>query len=198
MKKDELGELSNIPNEKYAKFFSKFDEIDTLDVSQWKLVHLLSYFCRKYQEAYQTPYAWKFNHQVPTKSFEAWQMNTLAAKLSANPKILRDYIDWAFKTLVPKAKRKLTSISFMTKEEVVNDYKLNVLLAGQKSLHVDRSTLLPANYRDILRETANLTILTYGDLAFIAQMEPLPDNIAKSLNKMVESGFDREVLSRIV
>lgn len=92
----------------------------------------------------------------------------------------------------------MTSISFMTKEEVVNDYKLNVLLAGQKNLNVDRSTQLPTIYQDILRGTANITISTYGELAFVSQMEPLPDNIAEAFNQIVSAGFDRDVLKRIV
>jgi hypothetical protein len=192
------GELTAIPNDKYRKFFDKFAEIETLDVSQWKVAHLLGFFCKKYKETYGIDYSWKFNNQSPSKSFEVWQMNTLAAKLSANPKILRDYINWAYQNIVPKAKRRLTSISFLTKDEVVNDYKLNVLLAGQRNSNVDRSASLPTIYQDILQQTAGITISTYGDLAFISQAEPLPDNIILALDQMVEAGFDREVLKRIV
>jgi hypothetical protein len=192
------GELTAIPNDKYRKFFDKFAEIETLDVSQWKVAHLLGFFCKKYKETYGIDYSWKFNNQSPSKSFEVWQMNTLAAKLSANPKILRDYINWAYQNIVPKAKRRLTSISFLTKDEVVNDYKLNVLLAGQRNSNVDRSASLPTIYQDILQQTAGITISTYGDLAFISQAEPLLDNIILALDQMVEAGFDREVLKRIV
>jgi hypothetical protein len=198
MKDDDGGELTTIPNEKYRKFFAKFDEIETLNILEWRIPHVLGYFCQKYKETYGVDYSWKFNHQLPSKCFEVWQMNTLAAKLSANPKILKDYIDWAYQNIVPKAKRRLTSISFLTREEVVNDYKLNVLLAGQRNLNVDRSTSLPTIYQDILRQTASITISTYGELAFISQVEPLPDNIISSLDQMVEAGFDREVLKRIV
>lgn len=80
------GELTTIPNDKYAKFFAKFAETKTLDISQWRLAHLLGYFCQKYEETYQVPYSWKFNNPSPTKCFEVWQMNTLVAKLSANPR----------------------------------------------------------------------------------------------------------------
>jgi hypothetical protein len=192
------GELTAIPNDKYRKFFDKFAEIETLDVSQWKVAHLLGYFCKRYKEALGTDYAWKFNNPSPTKCFEVWQANTLAAKLSANPKILKDYIDWAFDTLVKGKKYKPRSISFLTKEEVVIPYKMNVLLAGQRNSNVDRSASLPTIYQDILQQTAGITISTYGDLAFISQAEPLPDNIILALDRMVEAGFDREVLKRIV
>jgi hypothetical protein len=197
-KNDDGGALSPIPNDKYKKFFEKFAEIDTLDVSQWKVVHILGYFCKKYKQTYGIDYSWKFNNQSPTKCFEVWQANTLAAKLSANPKILRDYIDWVFVNHVPKTKARFRSVSFITKDEIVQDYKMNVLLAGQKNLQVDRSTLLPSNYVDIIKELANLNVSTYGDLAFISQMDPMPDNITKALAKLSEFGLDQDVLKRIV
>ena len=196
--KDDGGELSPVPNEKYKKFFDKFAEIDTLDVAQWKVAHILGYFCKRYKEVLGNDYHWKFNNPSPTKCFEVWQANTLAAKLSQNPKILKDYIDWAFDTLVKGKNYKPRSISFLTKEEVVIPYKMNVLLAGQKSLSVDRSTMLPATYRDILKNTGGLNISTYGDLAFLSQMDPMSDNISQALEEMVGQGFDREVLKRIV
>jgi hypothetical protein len=198
MTNNDGGDLNPIPNEKYKKFFEKFAEIETLDIAQWKVAHLLGYFCKKYKETLGTDYSWKFNNQSPTKCFEVWQINTLAAKLSANPKILKDYIDWAFANLVVGKKYRPRSISFITKEEVVIPYKMNVLLAGQKSLNVDRSTPLPATYRDILKNVASLNINTYGDLAFVLQMDPLPENVAEATNQMTTQGFDKEVLKRIV
>lgn len=195
---DDGGDLSPIPNDKYKKFFEKFAEIDTLDVSQWKVAHILGYFCKKYKQTYGIDYSWKFNNQSPTKSFEVWQANTLAAKLSANPKILRDYIDWVFVNYVPKTKARFRSVSFITKDEIVQDYKLNVLLAGQKNLQVDRSTALPSNYAEIMKEVGGVNVSTYGDLAFLSHMDPMPDNIAKAMDKLAEFGLDKEVLKRIV
>jgi hypothetical protein len=195
---DSGGELNPIPNEKYKKFFEKFAEIETLDVTQWKTAHILGYFCKKYKQTYGLDYSWKFNNQSPAKCFEVWQINTLAAKLSANPKILRDYIDWVFANYVPKTKARFRSVSFITKEETVLDYKMNVLLAGQKNLQVDRSTRLPTPYRDILREVGHINIETYGDLSFVSQMESMPNDIVAAFDKLTEMGFDMEVLKRIV
>lgn len=201
---DDAGELSSIPNDKYKKFFAKFAEIATLDVKEWKAAHLLGYFCQKYKEAYGVDYSWKFNNPSPTKCFEVWQLNVLVSKLSQNPQILKDYIDWGFANLVPKAQRRLTSISFLTKEEVIIPYKMKVLLGGKKDLHVDRSTFLPENYFNIIKDTTGLSnIKTYGDLAFILQMdmtaaEPPISMILIAVDKMEQSGFDREVLKRIV
>lgn len=197
MKDDDGGELSPIPNDKYKKFFAKFAEIETLDVKDWKVAHVLGYFCKKYKDAYGVDYSWKFNNPSPTKCFEVWQANTLAAKLSANPKILRDYIDWVFLKHVTKAKRRLTSISFMTNDNVVVDYKMNVLLADKKDLHIDRSTSLPSEYKPIF-EAAGTSIRTYGELAFVSQMEPMPEPLVQAFAKIQELGFDPEILKRIV
>lgn len=191
------GELTTVPNDKYKKFFDKFAEIETLEVAQWKTAHLLGYFCKKYQETYPgETYPWKFNNENPNKCFEVWQMNTLAARISANPQILKDYIDWAYVNLVPKAKRRLTSISFMTKDEIVINYKMNVLLAGKKNLNVDRSTPLPDKFRPAFQEIG-ITVGNYGDLAFLAQMEQTPE-MAGAFEKITALGFDKEILERIV
>lgn len=192
------GELTAVPNEKYAKFFAKFAELDILPIEQWKVAHLLGYFCRKYRQTYNVEYPWKFNNPNPNKCFEVWQMNTLVAKLSANPKILRDYIDWAFQTLVPKAKRRLTSISFMTKEDTVIPYKMNVLLGSKKDLNVDRSTPLPGKYLEALTSNGCAGVATYGDLAFVSQMDPRPNSVVVALDCIRELGFDLEILKRIV
>lgn len=201
MKKDNIedtgGELTTIPNEKYKKFFSKFSEIDTLEVSNWKAAHLLGYFCKKYKETYGIDYQWKFNNQSPTKCFEVWQFNTLCAKLSANPKVLKEYIDWAYVNIVPKAKRRLTSISFLTREDIVIPYKMKVLLGDKKDLHIDRSTPLPSSYKSVLG-TDLFTITDYGALAFACQMEPKPKGLSEALEKMIQLGFDPEILKRII
>lgn len=190
--------LSAIPNEKWEKFFNTFKDIDTLSVSDWKKSHLIGYFCRKYKETYHIDYAFKFNTPSPVKSFEVWQISSLAGKLSSKPDILKDYIDWCFINVVPKAKKRLTSISFLNKEDTLKFYKMNILWAEQTGFTLDRTTILPANYREILQTIANLSIMTYGDLAFIAQMNPAPTNFEQAMIKMKEIGFDKEVLTRIV
>lgn len=191
------GELTNIPNEKYKKLFEKFSEIETLEVSQWKLAHLLGYFCKKYKDHYKVDYSWKFNNPSPSKCFEVWQMNTLLAKLSANPKIIKDYIDWSFANTVVQAKRKLTSISFMTREETVIYYKMNILLGNKKNLDVSRATPLPQEYKKIF-VTTGTSIETYGDLAFISQMTDMPLELKNALIAIEKLGFDKSILDRIV
>jgi hypothetical protein len=197
------AELSTVPNDKYQKFFGKFDEIETLSVAEWRVPHLLGYFCKKWKAAYQTDYHWKFNNQNPNKCFEVWQMNTLVAKLSAKPQILKDYIDWVFDNVVPK-KSKLRSISFMTDDRIVIPYKMNVLLGDKKDLHIDRSTPLPSKYRDVIEHGLGQHVETYGDLAFLHNMyfsDPQSNAcvVWMGIVHTLESvGFDTSIIGRIV
>jgi hypothetical protein len=192
------GELSDAPNDQYQKFFAKFKEIETLDTKSWKPVHLLAYFCQKYEDLYKVKYQFKFNSPSPTKCFEVFQIKKLASLLTANPVLLKEYIDWVYENKAVKAKRRLTSISFMTVEGVVNEYKFNVLLAGKKNLNVDRSTPLPNKYLTVLAEAGLSTIKTYGDLSFVSQMSDMPNEFVIAFSKLEELGFDKSVLSRIV
>ena len=56
--------------------------------------------------------------------------------LTADPSLLKEYIDWVYDNKVVKAKRKLTSISFMTNEGIVNEY----FVAGGEEFAHDKVT----------------------------------------------------------
>jgi len=190
-------ELTGAPNKAYEKLFSKFKEINSLKVYDWSAAHILGYFCQKYQATYNTNYQFKFNSPSPTKSFEVFQIKKLAMLLSSNPEILKEYIDWVYENKVAKAKRKLTSISFLTQEGTVNEYKFNVLLSGKRDLNISRSTALPEKYR-IVFEQANIRVNTYGDLAFISQISDMPAELINAFQTIETMGFDANILKRIV
>jgi hypothetical protein len=191
------GNLGDIPNEKYAKFFATFNEIDTLEVSQWKTSHLIGYFCRKYKQHYNIDFSFKFNSSSPSKCFEVFQIKRLAMLLSKDPVILKEYIDWVFRTKVPQAKRRLTSISFLTNEGTVSYYKMQFLFNNQASNgKINRATPLPANYSEVFG-VAGITANNYGDLAFMLQMEMTPE-LESVIAKLEELGFDRNMVSKIV
>lgn len=191
------NDLSSAPNKKYEEFFERFNEIKELDPSKWTSIHVLAYFCKKYYEAYNVKYSFKFNSPFPMKSFEIFQVKKLASMLTSKPELLKEYIDWVYKTKVVQAKRRLTSISFMTVEGIVNEYKINILFAGKKSSNVNRATELPNNYVSILK-IAGLPVKTYGDLAFVSQMSDPSPEILLAFTQLEEAGFDKNILSRIV
>lgn len=179
------------PNIHYEKFFKKFNEIDVLSVNQWSGTHLIGYFCKKYNKHYNSIYKFKFNSSSPSKSFESFQIKKLALLLSSDPTILKDYIDWVFNNKIIKAKRKITSISFLTKEEHTSEFKL--AFCNPK---IDRNTLLPEKYLNLIRKS--FPINTYGDLAFLYKMSPRPADIVTALESLKSEGFDETILGKIV
>lgn len=193
------GELKTVPNEKYAKLFAKFKEIETLPVEQWKIAHLLGYFVKSYQDVFGVPYSFKFNTPNPNKSYEVFRINSLASKLSAKPQILKGYIDWVFQEKVEKGKRRFTSIAFITDDEKVNFYKLNILLA-KKPAAFTRSTPLPAEYQSLILarcpEAGDIT--TYGDLAFADQAYDGEERWGALMMELETMGFNPSILDEVV
>lgn len=190
-------EFTNYPNEYYKKFFEKFSEINTLEISQWKPIHILSYWCKKYKENYNISYKFKFNSPQPSKCFEIFQAKKLALNLTSDPKLLKEYIDWIFFHKIPAAKRKITSISFLTNEATLTEYKYAFLFVNKSPTNFDRSTPLPDNYKAIFTNL-KLTANTYGDLAFMDQITPVPVDIASGMEQLKALGFDRTLLGKII
>lgn len=195
---EDIGDLGSAPNDKWAKFFTQFSEIETLETSKWKPVHLIGYFCKKYYQAYNVKYQFKFNSPSPVKSFEVFQIKRLALLLSSNSTVLRDYIDWAFKEKTEKNKRRVTSISFITNEELVNNYKFNVLLANNGALHIDRSTQLPQDCQNVIKNLYDTTVKTYGDLAFLNAALAADSKWQTVVSELQIIGFDVSILEKIV
>lgn len=191
------GELTDVPNDKYRKFFEKFAEIETVNMDEWKPAHLIGYFVKRYQETFGVPYKFKFNSPSPSKCFEVFQIKKLAYLLTDQPKLLRDYIEWIYQEKAIKSKRRFTSISFLTNEGTLKEYKFGVLLAGKKNLEVNRATILSSNYRDVLVQANLGFIKTYGDLAFASLMSPPPPTLPEALSKLEGLGLDLNLLKRI-
>lgn len=189
------GNLNEVPNDYYRKFFDKFEEINVLKIEDWKPVHLLAYFCQKYQNSYGSKYKFKFNSPTPSKCFEVFQIKKLAMNLTSDPVLLKEYIDWVYDNKVVKTKKRLTSISFMTNEGVVNEYKINVLLSSDHKLSIDRTIPLPDKYKTVF-ESIGFPINTYGELAFIYQMDD--EKIVEAFLQIESMGFDKSKLEKIV
>ena len=202
---EEIEELGKYPNFKWKKFFERACEINTLEIINWKKEHLLFYFAKKYKDIYSKEYSWKYNTPSPSKSFEVWQIKTLGAKLSADPKILRAYIDWVYAEKAIKEKRRFTSISFITKDEYVNEYKWNELPSNKAALHLDRSSPLPIEYIEIYKKQGFL-FQTYGDAAFTHQAnwcnnesdKEIIDKLKICSNELIAIGFDIGILQGII
>jgi hypothetical protein len=188
-------DLNSPINEKYEKFFASFKEADTLPIHDWKASHILAYFCKKYYEHYNTPYQFKYNNPSPVKSFEIFHIKKLTQSLSKDPKIIKDYIDYIFNTKVKSAKRKLTSISFMVHENVVNPYKMKFLF----NTKTDRSTVLPDHIKKYIIDSGFQDIITYGDFAFfhLASKNKNDLRYKSLLLGLIGLGFNPSILETI-
>lgn len=183
------------PNANYQKFFDKFKEINNLEKKDYSSTHMIGYFCSKYKEHYNTNYQFKFNTPQPSKCYEVFQIKKLANILSSDPIILTNYIDWVFETRVRMAKRKLTSIAFLTVESLVQEYKMKYLFNPK----IDRSTSLNEKYFQYCNP---LSIKTYGDLAFIIKAKQSLDEETKNRLLILEQilindRFDFSILDKI-
>jgi len=185
------------PNKNYEKFFAKFKEIETLPIKDWCPPHIIAYFCAKYKLYFKKDYTFKFNSQTAGKSFEIFIIKKISILMSSSPEIIRDYIDWIFKEKIIKQRKNIRSISFLAREENLQEYKLNILLNNGRNNNIDRSTLLPDKYKEIF-SLLNLSINTYGDLAFIYKMENMPNEYITAFDKLEELGFDNLMLDRVI
>lgn len=203
---DSGGELTDAPNEKYQAFFDKFSEIEKTPIQSWKTLHVLGYFCKRYYDYYKVKYQFKFNSPSPSKCYEVFQIKKMASMLSSSPEILVNYIDWVFATRVVNSNRRLTSIAFMTVESLLNEYKINILMAGKKYVNINRSTVLKPEHHSIVSKLPNASITTYGDLAFMYQaieggsFDSSPEflNIWNQvLNDLENNGFNKSILGEL-
>lgn len=196
---DKDQNLSTVPNASYQKMFDKFKEIDTLPMDQWNKNHLLGYFVRCYKDKYGIDYGFRFNTPQPSKSFEIFHIGSIGSKLSTDPIIFKQYIDWVFTNEVPKLKRRFTSISFLNNEERLNFFKWKVLTSPKEASSYDRSTTLPSPYLEAMIGTG---IKTFGDLAFANSAIKIGslknEAVISAFSKLQEIGFDFSSLDKVV
>lgn len=198
MNKVEAGELTDAPNDYYKKFFQKFNEINDVPVSEWKVVHVLAFFCKKYKEEYATDYKFKFNTPTPSKCFEIFRIKSLCQKLSSDPVILKSYIEWLFAVDIKRAKRKITSISFITYDDKINEFK-KLYLSNNIPSTLNRTSPLSAEIIHIMKTKGNVIISTYGDLVSYYNVYKNDPPFKDAYNEIISSGLTSQaILDKIV
>jgi hypothetical protein len=155
------GSLTDLPNDKYKKFFNQFEEHKSLTVEMWRPVDILAYFCDKYKNTYEVNYTFKFNSPSPSKCFEMFQIKKLAQLISSKPLVLKAYIDWIFNSKINTKKNRFTSISFLTREEHIKEYKWKILPTLNT---INRTTPLSDT---IKQNFSKFNIQTFGELALM-------------------------------
>ena len=89
----------------YQKWFQQMQEIDTLEVSQWKSVHLVAHMARRYRDFYGIEYTFRMNSTAPGRCYEMYQMGKLTQMITKDPVVLKAYIDWAWAKKVIERKK---------------------------------------------------------------------------------------------
>lgn len=190
--------IEKYPSIHWEKFFNKFSEIENLSVKEWQVVHLLSYFTKKYESHYGVKYSFKFNANSPSKSYEVFQMRKLGQIISSDPEILKEYFDWFFENKIILKKKRITSLAFVTDANIANEFKFKKL-AMDRTKNVDRTTILPYNILELITKL-NIECKTYGDLAFIKRIVDSgngDDDSVRLISLVCESGFDLSSLEKV-
>ena len=145
----------------WKNFFGKFEEIDSMKVSDWKDVHVLAYICRKYENRFHRRFSVAIKG-APSKSPDMYMTKRIAPMLgTTSKKIVKEYIDWVFEFKLKK--QPFRKIGFFLTQGFGNEF---ITYRNKQKTQWDRSTEVPASYKSIAKELG-ITINTYGDLAFI-------------------------------
>lgn len=194
MAKAEEIEISKYPSKQWEKFIVQSQKFSEVEIAKWRMAEILGYWCFKYKEAFGREYQWKFNSS-PSKSYETFRMNTVSSKISSDPKILKEYIDWIFDQKVAKNGKTFRSIAFLVADDNIEWYRTNVLFAGKAGNKIDRSTPLSKDLQSI---AAALQCKTYGDLAF-AMKANIDSEEMQGVKRLLEfADFDFSILDKIV
>lgn len=185
--------LSILPSKWWKKFFLKFDEIDTVPEHEWKPIHLLSYFCRRYQDHFGKRFSFGLKG-TPSKCPEVFQIKRVMAVLGTSNQItMREYIDWIFDYKIIPHDKKIRSIGFMANSSYCNEFHLY----RQEKKKIDRSTEVPEDYKKVIDELG-LPIRTFGDLAFAKQaLDANPSGrqaYERMFDKLYAIGFEFQML----
>lgn len=185
-------ELSAAPDKRYETFFGKFKEIDKVEPSKWKSVHLIAYFTRLYEAKYKVKYSFKFN-APPSRCYEAFQVKRLAGALGSDPAMLKDYIDWVFNTKLTSNQYSFRVIGFLVNEKFMHEFKMT----QKRAATVTRTTILPPSILQILEDLEIKSVCTYGDLAFLKQAAEGDENYSNVFVQLKAVGFDATCLETV-
>jgi len=178
----------------WQKFFKRFDEIDTLKVSQWKEVHFLAYICKRFKDTFGRNFSVTIQN-CPSKSPDIYAIKRIIAMLgTTNMRTVKEYIDWVYdKKIVPKRTR-IRKVGYFLTSGFGNEFYFD----RKQAPKIKRSTELPDDYKRVAT-TLGVSASTYGDLAFIKmaadQSQSSPYNVLFA--NLEAMGFDLDILKEI-
>lgn len=186
----------NLVSKPWLKFLAKFTQIKTLPLPEWKEVHLLAFFCQRFEILYQKKFALSFRG-APSKCTEIYMIKRTMAMLdTTNPEIIHNYINWIFEKKIIPQKLKIRTIGFLTTPGFGNEFQN----FQEESNKIIRSTQLPESYVRIA-QNLDIQISTYGELAFIKMaldQTPSRTSYKTLLDNLIQIGFKPLILNSLV
>ena len=183
----------------WQKFLMKFNEIESLDSSDWKEVHLLSFFCECFEQAYSQKYSLSFKTTAPSRCPEINVIKRVTATLNTtDSSLVKEYISWVFDKKITPSKVRIRSINYLLTAGYGNEF---IQYVNDKN-KVEKSTPLPPEYKQVA-DTLDIPVYTYGDLAFAKMaLEADPDSESRApykilFNSLNVLGFNLSILERL-
>jgi len=180
----------------WQKFFARLTEIDSKPLDEWIEYHFLSYFLRKYYNAYKIPYALTYNG-APLSCLEIKLIKKVYTLLSTtDQRKVKAYIDWMFEDIVSKKKFEIKGISVLLGNSFANDF----LRWYKKQNTITKYSSLEEEYKNIADE-CSVPISTYGDLQFVINSTKLSDEPSQDclnlIQKLKMHSFDFDILKNL-
>ena len=162
------------------------------DSEKWKnksdgLVCVLGYFCHKYEEHYDTPFALSLNEKGLFRGPEINILRRVYKSLGDSYAGVRQLIDWYFQEKVQRRKKRITSLSFLAAPFTINEFKM----AWKRKKHITRDKALPDGMikwiEDFAPDVKNIVNLKdYGDLKMMLKFYQDGHFDSSDLSKFVE------------
>ncbi len=165
------------PNAPWRKFKDRLEKYGTVPITEWNAEHALAHIFNRYCSHFDVDFSLSYSGP-PTKCSEIYctkRMMTLLGGENPNMKVVKDFIDWSFDSVIIPKKIQVESLAFFFSPKLVKEFKAKY----KKSRQITRSTQLPQNVGSVSAGIGLDDIVTYGDLAFAKKaVESNPDNKA--------------------
>lgn len=197
LKEERTAALQYLPK-RWQTFFNKFEEIETIKVSQWKPVHILAYFDKRFREHYKKNFAYTCK-PVPGRCVEIVLVKQMIAMLgTTNMRTIKEYIDWVFDEKIIPRNMKIRTLAFFGTAGMANEFFQKKAAKDR----ITRSSIIPDSYKQVANE-CGVSAATYGDLAFIKMAINSRDddsikNYREFFDRLYSIGFEDVVIKELL
>ncbi len=184
----------------WIKFFNKFKDIEEepfkSKVFLWKDVHMLAYICKRFELLYNKKFSITIKN-APTKCPEMFFVSKMIRTLgTTNMVIVKKYVDWIYDTKIIPENKKIRTLSYFMTPGFCNEFHFE----QSEGEIIKRSSYLPNNYKQIA-ESLNISVSTYGDLAFIKMAADRTNDLnnphVQFIKNIQAAGFELSILEKL-